>query len=386
MDTSPTRARLILIDVHPLVPFSVRSHQFSCRGISFAQHWPGAVELWLPGPEMSSAALARRAGMSPTAGFACRFGPPSVWSVLGIQVRSRARFRRWVRGNLRALAAADSRCLFYFRTLKLAHHLRERIRDSGWRYVFEPHEVFYESAKRPAELRPLEHQVYQNAAHLFPITRALDRALQLKLPVTTPTTVAPLGHSGVNFSLPPYDPQAPPRLLYVGSLHKWKGLTVAFEASADLGVPFDIVGDAGGLVVHREYCRHRNLAHVQFHGEVLPDQVGGFYQTGSICLLPLSDAEIARAYTSPLKLFEYLAAGRPVVAGDVPSLREIVTDAVQARLVQVGDVAAWRAALKELLGDRLMAQRLAAQGRALAESCTWTKRAGPIVETLKAMV
>ena len=382
MAENNSSTRLILVDSHALIPFIVRSHQFSCRALSFAQHWPGLVELWLPGPQVPKDELARRTGMAPPVRFACRFGPRPEFSVLGIRVRSKARFRSWLKATLRQLTAENARCLFYFRTLKLADQLRPPLREHGWRYAFEPHEVFFESAKNPAELCSVETAVYREAACLFPITNALKEGIQTKLGITTPMQVSPLGHTGANFNLPAYDPQAPPRFLYVGSLHKWKGLIVAFDATAGLGIPFDVVGDAGGLAFHQEHCRRENYSHVLFHGQAPPDQLTPFYAPGSICLLPLSHAEIARAYTSPLKIFEYLAAGRPVLAGDVPAMREIVQDEVQARLVRVGDVAAWREALRELIANRQNAARLAAAGRELAKSSLWTKRAEPIIRRL----
>jgi glycosyltransferase involved in cell wall biosynthesis len=335
---------------------------------------------------MTDHELARCTGLTLAPGFTCRFGPLPVLSMFGIQVRSKARFRSWIKRNLRDLAKEGGPCLFYFRTLRLANYLGRILRDRGWPYVFEPHEVFFENARKPEGIRRIEQEVYQDAAYLFPITQALSLAIRSKLGITTPMCVAPLGHSGANLALPLYDPEAPPRFLYVGSLHRWKGLTVAFEATAGLDIPFDVVGDAGGLKFHRDYCAQQGFSHVRFYGQVAPDEVRRFYHPGSICLLPLSDTEIARAYTSPLKLFEYLAAGRPVVAGDVPSMREILTHGVHARLVPVGSVPAWRAALVELLRNRSDGLRLAVQGRALAESSTWTRRAQPIVSKLLALV
>lgn len=382
MPAAPTT--LILAEAHTLEPFTVQGQQFLCRAAAFSTCWPGPVELWLPGPALPSEAWRRRAGFAAER-LTVRFGPPLRFKALGRDWRAGFVYRAWIRLRLTQLASDKGKALLYFRTLSLADAMLPTLRRQGWRYVFEPHEVFFENARRPERLRKVEVRVYQQAAHLFPITRALDDAIRQKLAPGTPSTPAPLGHNGANFALPDYDPAAPPRFLFIGSLLPWKGLELAFAATAGLNVPFDVVGDAGGLDRYRAYCAERGFNHVVFHGHVAPDQLAGHYHPGTICLLPLSDSEIARSYTSPLKLFEYLAAGRPVVAGDLPSLRELVSDGVEARLAAVGDEAAWRAALTQLLADRQGAARLAAQARARAQSCTWQARAEALAPILNAL-
>jgi glycosyltransferase involved in cell wall biosynthesis len=277
-------------------------------------------------------------------------------------------------------------CLFYFRTLRLAHRLWPHVRQFHWKYVFEPHEIFYESGRNPARLKITEQAVHCRAAGLFPITHALADRMRDVLPVTTESLVSPLGHTGRNFHLPIYDPRVSPSFLYIGSLHRWKGLETAFQATADLGAPFHVVGDAGGLERSRAYCLENRFTHVIFHGQVSPEDAGKFYSPGAICLMPLSDQEMARWYTSPLKLFDYLAAARPVAAADLPTIREIVIDGEHARLLPVGDIPAWRDGLQELLADRESGLRLARNARQLAQFYTWSERAKPVVERLLTLI
>jgi glycosyltransferase involved in cell wall biosynthesis len=379
-------ARLILADIHPLTPFTVPGYQFSCRAVSLSQAWPGPVSLWLPGPGQDEQTLRRRTGLEPSLRFTVSFGPPPHWEFLGLRLRSKAPYRAWLRGQLAQQAAAGERCILYFRTIKLAHRLLPVLRQHGLSYAYEPHEVFHLNARRPEELRRIEAAVVEKAGLLLPISYALKAELERRLSAAAPCLVAPLGHSGRNFSLPDFDPGAPPHFLYHGSLHKWKGLELACAATAGLGAPFEVVGDAGGLERCRRFCAERGYGHVRFHGQALPEELPRFYQPGSICLLPLSQERIATTFTSPLKVFDYLAAGRPVVAGDVPTMCELLTDRANARLVPVGDVAAWKAALTELLQDRALAAQLARNGRQLARSCTWSERARPIAAALQELL
>ena len=56
-------------------------------------------------------------------------------------------------------------------------------------------------------------------------------------------------------------------------------------------------------------------------------------------VLPNTATEVSASYTSPLKLFEYLAAGRPIVASRLPALAEVLEDGINALLVAPEDPA-----------------------------------------------
>lgn len=81
---------------------------------------------------------------------------------------------------------------------------------------------------------------------------------------------------------------------------------------------------------------------------------------------------------SPLKLFEYLAMGRPIICVDLPALREVV-DETAARFVRRGDSADLRAALAELAADRQRRERMGQAARRLAQQWTYTERARRIL-------
>ena len=78
--------------------------------------------------------------------------------------------------------------------------------------------------------------------------------------------------------------------------------------------------------VHRARCRRRTS----------PARIAD----ADVLVLPNTATEVSARYTSPLKLFEYLAAGRPIVASRLPALAEVLEDDVNALLVAPGDPAA----------------------------------------------
>ena len=106
-------------------------------------------------------------------------------------------------------------------------------------------------------------------------------------------------------------------------------------------------------------------------------EVPSLLASAAIGLAPY--ARDAPGYFSPLKLFEYLAAGLAVVAGGIPGVREIV-NSEQAVLVPPGDAEALAAAVLELAGDEPRRAQLGAAGRTLVASRhTWDARARRIL-------
>jgi glycosyltransferase involved in cell wall biosynthesis len=87
---------------------------------------------------------------------------------------------------------------------------------------------------------------------------------------------------------------------------------------------------------------------------------------------------------SPLKIFEYMAAGRPIAASNLPSLREVLHDGTTAILIRPGDAEALAEAVRRLDSDHALADRLANNARAeVEEKYTWKKRAAAILEAIR---
>jgi len=107
-------------------------------------------------------------------------------------------------------------------------------------------------------------------------------------------------------------------------------------------------------------------------------------------ILPAFDVALVPAinpYASPLKLFEYMAAGLATIAPDQPNLREVLTHERDALLVPSGDGAALRAALARLVGDAELRLRLgeAARARVAAEDWTWQGNARRVLAAVEAL-
>jgi glycosyltransferase involved in cell wall biosynthesis len=91
-------------------------------------------------------------------------------------------------------------------------------------------------------------------------------------------------------------------------------------------------------------------------------------------------------YTSPVKRFEYMASGVPIVASDLPSLREVLCNGENAVLVQAGDVDALATGLNRVLQNPDWAARIGQQARCDAQKNTWHKRAEQILQAASGRV
>ena len=148
-------------------------------------------------------------------------------------------------------------------------------------------------------------------------------------------------------------------VMYVGQMYKWKGVETLLESAAFLSDDVRILQKTGTRAV--------NLV-----GYVPPTRIATYLAAADVLALPNSgEAVVSRYYTSPLKLFEYMAAERPIVASDLPALREIVAHEENALLVPPDDARALAAAVERLRSDVVLARRLAVNARRIVASYTW---------------
>jgi glycosyltransferase involved in cell wall biosynthesis len=173
---------------------------------------------------------------------------------------------------------------------------------------------------------------------------------------------------------------APCTVGYAGHLYAWKGVDVLLEALAQVpGVRCLI---AGGHDKEPDLARLQALAarlgvesRVTFTGHLPPSDVPGVLARADILALPNPASAISTHATSPLKLFEYMAAGKAIVASNLPAIREVLTHDVNALLVTPGDPGALAAAIRRLAGDPLLRETLAAAARTVVAEYSWDRRA-----------
>jgi len=169
-------------------------------------------------------------------------------------------------------------------------------------------------------------------------------------------------------------------VLYTGHLYEWKGATTLAKAASDINdAHFIFVGGIGEELegFTREFGSLSNIKVVPFQ----PHNVIPMYlRAADVLVLPNTAKEkISSRYTSPLKLFEYMAAGKPIVASDLPSIREVLNDET-AVLVKPDDSQSLAEGIKKILADSDIATSIATAAKEKVKGYTWSARAKSILD------
>ncbi len=171
---------------------------------------------------------------------------------------------------------------------------------------------------------------------------------------------------------------ASPRLGFVGFVRDWHGLDSVLAAMAADPLPLDLVVAGEGPArpaLERQATALGLGARVQFLGLVPHEHVPALVSSFAIALQPQ-----VTSYSSPLKLFEYMAAACAIVAPDQPNIREILADGTTALLFDPAQPGALWQAVRRLAGDAALRERLgrAARAQAFAHH-TWAGNARRVV-------
>ena len=213
-------------------------------------------------------------------------------------------------------------------------------------------------------------------------------------------SVVPNGVDATLFQPSPPDPAGRARwglgngpvLGFVGGLRPWHGVEALPTLLEKLvhryrGLRLVIAGD-GPLRGELEHTlKERGLTRsVVFTGWLPHEEVAGLIRQFDVALAPYSQPEHA-FYFSPLKLFEYMSCGVPVVAAALGQIAEIVRDGETGLLYPPDELDALTEACDRLLADPALRQRL---GQAAAKEIrglyTWDQNAARVVELARALI
>jgi len=172
-----------------------------------------------------------------------------------------------------------------------------------------------------------------------------------------------------------WDP-ARPTIVYTGRVGEHKGLEIVLDMARHLPhMDFVLVGSSRDA--NRIEQEARAIPNVRLVEWQPPGRLAAYLYAADVVVIPPSDEplrEFGRTVL-PLKVFTYLATGRPLLAADTPDLREVLEHGRNAWLVPPGDVAQAVEATRRLCEDVELGATIAARARADSREFTWDARA-----------
>lgn len=189
-------------------------------------------------------------------------------------------------------------------------------------------------------------------------------------------------------------------VMYTGHLFDWKGIDTVIEvakqfAFADtrgLTAPTSASSETensrgsvvfvfvGGTEQDVEKYRKLNIENTIFLGHRPKKEIPLYLKSADVLILPNSPvSEESIKYTSPMKLFEYMASGVPIVASDLPSIREVLNEN-NSILVRPDDAEELRAGIETIFNNKNIAEKISNQAKEDVSLRTWDNRAKKILE------
>ncbi len=238
-------------------------------------------------------------------------------------------------------------------------------------------DVVYESHVPADNIRPITTQMFQslltksNLISLVVISEKLKDYYKAKYDIDSRILVAHDAATRQNGSKIEHIQKASGQQVgYVGHLYEGKGIELIVKLAREVPeATFHIVGGTE-KDLNKWQSETDNVSNIVFHGFVQPGEVADYLKSFDTVIAPYQNevhgagggTNLSR-WMSPLKIFEYMSAEKPIVCSDLPVLREILTNRENALLRQPNDVAGWADALRELQRNDTLRQKLVANAR-----------------------
>jgi glycosyltransferase involved in cell wall biosynthesis len=221
----------------------------------------------------------------------------------------------------------------------------------------------------------LERWVWRSADRVLPVTGVLKNVIAAS--GTPPEKISVVQNGVVLDRYAPVPPRSDPGVLvlgFVGFVRPWHGLDTVVRAIADYprnqAIRLTLIGDGPARPELEQQAASLGIAdRVCFTGLVDHALVPALLNDFDIAMQPK-----VVAYASPLKIFDYMAASRAIVAPDQPNIREILEHERTALLFDPAVPDAMWQAVRRLIDDSELRLRLGAAARAELERQNWTWR------------
>ena len=293
----------------------------------------------------------------------------------------------------RHIARVEPIQVFYFSVLKVADFfLRRRKCFPGAKFIYEMHEV----ARYPENSSPSKNQLQEEALEkkilsrvdgVFTTTGAIRQVVADRFP-GLPSTTIPLGMTPAPSALPVnFGAAGKFKVCYVGQLYDAQGVDILIKAMARISraEAHIIGGTTAELIKLKELARAQGVSErVIFHGFIDPGRLPEIMEPMDIFVVPAKNT-IRMNYVAHIKIYEYMASRRPIVATRLRSVEEEVEDGQTGILVEPDDPQALAEGIRRLINHPDLAKEIARRAHEKSANYHWEKRAESILRFIDSL-
>ncbi len=261
-------------------------------------------------------------------------------------------------------------------------------------FISKKHKIIYETHTVPKKQSRLYKHCLKKVNKIVSITEGLKKDLIVSTSldssnILTASDAVDLEkfdikiskeESRQKFSLP----NEKPIVMYVGHLYLWKGVYTLL-ASSIMSPDYNFIFIGGTEKEIKKFKFAADLdknKNIYILGQKKHSEIPLYLKAADILILPNSGkSRISSHHTSPLKLFEYMAAKRPIISSDLPSLKEILKHKENAFLVNPDSAQDLKKGISEIMENRTLREKITNNSYAeVKEKYTWDMRAHKIID------
>ena len=173
-------------------------------------------------------------------------------------------------------------------------------------------------------------------------------------------------------------------ITYVGNIYKGRGIDKIIKLSQEMKDVFFLIvgGDDHEVMKYKADISNKNIL---FMGHILHKFIPKIYFISDIMIIPYDDnftikGDIdASKFSSPIKIFEHLASGKPIVASNLTSINRILTNEIDSILVDPNSISSYKNAILKLLNNGNLYRSISSNAMNKANTQSWQIRAKNII-------
>lgn len=171
-------------------------------------------------------------------------------------------------------------------------------------------------------------------------------------------------------------------ILYSGHLYDTKGIPTILKIARMMPeYKFVLVGGwVDDIKRVKENVQKEDLRNVYIIGHVPQSELASYLYVADILILPTSKSWNLAEVTSPLKLFEYMAVKKPIVASALPNIMTVLRDRENSLLTEPDNPLSFQEAIVNLFENPLLASTIAERAFQEVQNFTWDNRADQVLQ------